>query len=123
MHRKAPLIACLVADNLAPAAIRATELRVGQRLSWLDFRLARAPGMDARDTIADPAAVGGVIWGGNPMRIEILEIRKISGMLPINDGEQDTGQSLALMGNYLNVQLPGSPINSVHLMRRLRTGR
>ncbi len=59
--------------------------------------------MDARDTIADPAAVGGVIWGGNPMRIEILEIRKISGMLPINDGEKDTGQSLALMGNYLNV--------------------
>ena len=57
--------------------------------------------MDARDTIADPAAVGGVIWGGNPMRIEILEIRKISGMLPINDGEKDTGQSLALMDNYL----------------------
>jgi len=102
VHRKSLLIAFLVADNLAPAAIRITNF-VRSAIDCLDFRLARAQGMDVRDTIADPAVVAGVILGGNPMRIEILEIRKISGMLPINDGEKDTGQSLALMGNYLNV--------------------
>ncbi len=122
VHRKSLLIVFLVADNLAPAAIRITNF-VRSAIDCLDFRLARAQGMDVRDTIADPAVVAGVILGGNPMRIEILEIRKISGMLPINDDEQDTGQSLALMDNYLNtitlIQLPGSPINSVHLMWRL----
>ena len=100
VHRKSLLIAFLVADNLAPAAIRITNF-VRSAIDCLDFRLARAQGMDVRDTIADPAVVAGVILGGNPMRIEILEIRKISGMLPINDDVQDTGQSLALMDNYL----------------------
>ena len=50
----------------------------------VDFRVAMEPGMDVRDTIADLAAVGGVILGGNPRRLEDIDIRNVGGTLAIN---------------------------------------
>lgn len=36
----------------------------------MDFRFAQAPGMDVRDTIADLAAVDGVVLGGNHLTFD-----------------------------------------------------
>jgi len=80
--------------------IRATDFVV-PAIEVVDFRLARAPGMDVRDTIADLAACGGVVLGGNPVRLEDIDIRSIAGSLLINGEEKETGTSAAVMGNPL----------------------
>ncbi len=68
----------------------------------VDFRVAYGPGMDVRDTIADLAAVGGVILGGNPLDLRAVDVRSIGGALLINGETREQGTAEAVLGNPLN---------------------
>jgi 2-keto-4-pentenoate hydratase len=81
--------------------IRATDF-VLPAIEIVDFRVAYGPGMDVRDTIADLAAVGGVILGGNPMNLRDIDIRNVGGSLIINGEVREEGNSVAVLGNPLN---------------------
>ena len=81
--------------------IRATDF-VLPAIEIVDFRVAYEPGMDVRDTIADLAAVGGVILGGNPVDLRKIDIRDISGSLLVNGEVREQGSSAAVLGNPLN---------------------
>jgi 2-keto-4-pentenoate hydratase len=80
--------------------IRATDF-VLPAIEIVDFRVAPGPGMDVRDTIADLAAVGGVVLGGNPRRLEQIDVRNIHGSLLINGEAREEGLSSAVLGNPL----------------------
>ena len=80
--------------------IQATDF-VLPAIELVDFRVARAPGMDVRDTIADLAAVGGVVLGGNPFNLNGIDIRNIHGSLIINGEVREEGSSAEVLGNPL----------------------
>ena len=80
--------------------IRATDF-VLPAIELVDFRVARAPGMDVRDTIADLAAVGGVVLGGNPVKLEDIDVRNVHGSLLVNGEVREEGMSSAVLGNPL----------------------
>lgn len=80
--------------------IRATDF-VLPAIELVDFRVARTPGMDVRDTIADLAAVGGVVLGGNPMDLRDIDVRNVHGSLRINGEVKEEGMSSAVLGNPL----------------------
>jgi 2-keto-4-pentenoate hydratase len=81
--------------------IRATDFVI-PAIEIVDFRVAYGPGMDVRDTIADLAAVGGVILGGNPVDLRDIDVRDVSGALIVNDEVREQGNSAAVLGNPLN---------------------
>ena len=81
--------------------IRATDF-VLPAIEIVDFRVARAPGMDVRDTIADLAAVGGVVLGGNPISLHDIDVRTVKGSLLINGEVKEQGVSSEVLGNPLN---------------------
>jgi 2-oxo-hept-3-ene-1,7-dioate hydratase/2-keto-4-pentenoate hydratase len=81
--------------------IQATDF-VLPAIEIVDFRVARAPGMDVRDTIADLAAVGAVVLGGNPASLNDIDIRNIHGSLLINGETREQGSSVEVLGNPLN---------------------
>lgn len=81
--------------------IRATDF-VLPAIEIVDFRVAFEPGMDVRDTIADLAAVGGIVLGGNPIHLNDIDIRDINGSLTINGETKESGSSAAVLGNPLN---------------------
>jgi len=68
----------------------------------VDFRVAMAPGMDVRDTIADLAAVGGVVLGDTKMSIDAIDVGDVDGDLIINGEVRESGNSSAVLGNPLN---------------------
>ena len=68
----------------------------------VDFRVAYEPGMDVRDTIADLAAVGGVVLGGNARNLRSVDIRNVNGSLIINNEVREQGNSAAVLGNPIN---------------------
>jgi len=81
--------------------IRATDF-VLPAIEIVDFRVAMAPGMNVRDTIADLAAVGGVVLGGNPRKLTDFDIRSVHGELMINGETRESGYSNAVLGNPLS---------------------
>jgi 2-oxo-hept-3-ene-1,7-dioate hydratase/2-keto-4-pentenoate hydratase len=76
--------------------IQATDF-VLPAIEVVDFRVARAPGMDVRDTIADLAAVGGEVLGGNPLSLNDIDIRTIQGSLFINGKVREEGASAEVL--------------------------
>jgi 2-keto-4-pentenoate hydratase len=80
--------------------IRATDF-VLPAIEIVDFRVGPAPGMDVRDTIADLAAVGAVVLGGNPVDLKAIDIRAIKGDLVINGEVRESGSSREVLGNPL----------------------
>ncbi len=80
--------------------IRATDF-VLPAIEIVDFRVARAPGMDVRDTIADLAAVGGVVLGGKPVDLKHIDVRNVRGSLLINGETREEGSSAEVLGNPL----------------------
>lgn len=82
----------------AADVVRATDF-VMPAIELVDFRVNRVPGLELRDTVADLAAVGGVILGGNPVRLEDVDIRKVHGSLLINDEKMAEGYASAVLGN------------------------
>jgi len=81
--------------------IRAVDF-VLPAIEVVDLRVAMAPGMDVRDTIADMAAVGAVVLGGRPMKLTDLDLRSVDGALLINGEELESGSASAVLGNPLN---------------------
>lgn len=78
--------------------IRATDFVV-PAIEIVDFRVARAPGMNIIDTVADLAACGGVVLGANPRKLDTIDIRRVNGAI-LRDGEvQQEGEASAVLGN------------------------
>ncbi|TFH67441.1 4-oxalocrotonate decarboxylase [Gammaproteobacteria bacterium LSUCC0057] len=70
-------------------------------IELVDFRVALGPGMQVIDSIADMAAVGGVVLGGRPRKIHELDLRAVNGSLLINGEQRESGCSSAVLGNPL----------------------
>lgn len=91
--------AALQGPNVVAAdVIKATDY-VLPAIELVDFRVNRVPGLGLRDTVADLAAVGGVILGSNTARLEDIDIRNIKGDLLINGETRQSGMSSAVLGD------------------------
>lgn len=82
----------------AADVIQATDF-ILPSIEVVDFRVAPAPGINVRDTIADMAAIGKVVLGGNPVRLDAIDIRKINAELLINGETCESGSASAVLGN------------------------
>lgn len=82
----------------AAEVIQATDF-ILPSIEIVDFRVAPAPGINVRDTIADLAAIGKVVLGGNPVRLDNIDIRNINAELLINGEVSEAGNSSAVLGN------------------------
>jgi 2-keto-4-pentenoate hydratase len=78
--------------------IRATDFVV-PAIEIVDFRVARAPGMNIIDTVADLAACGGVVLGANPRRLDAIDIRRVRGSILRNGETLQEGEASAVLGN------------------------
>ncbi len=54
------------------------------------------------DSIADAAACGFVILGGNPVRLTDIDVRNVGATLAVNGEIEESGMARAVMGNPLN---------------------
>ncbi|WP_432696098.1 2-keto-4-pentenoate hydratase [Marinobacterium sp. YM272] len=82
----------------AAEVIQATDF-ILPSIEVVDFRVAPEPGINVVDTIADLAAIGKVALGGNPVRLEDIDVRNINAELIINDEVRESGNSAAVLGN------------------------
>lgn len=78
--------------------IRATDFVV-PAIEIVDFRVARAPGMNLIDTVADLAACGAVVLGANPRRLDQIDIREVAGSILCNEKMEQQGKASAVLGN------------------------
>lgn len=78
--------------------IRATDF-VLPAIEIVDFRVARAAGMNFIDTVADLAACGAVVLGGNPRRLDQVDVRRVVGSIIRNGSEEQRGEASAVLGN------------------------
>ena len=78
--------------------IRATDF-VLPAIEIVDFRVARAPGMNLIDTVADLAACGAAVLGANPRRLEAIDIRRVKGSIIRNGKVEQEGEGSAVLGN------------------------
>ncbi len=83
----------------AADVIRATDF-ILPALEVVDFRYDRRPQLV--DSIADAAACGFVVLGGNPRRLADIDIRRIGGSLLKNGEIEESGVAAAVMGNPIN---------------------
>lgn len=82
----------------AAEVIQATDF-ILPSIEVVDFRVAPAPGINVRDTIPDLAAIGKVALGGNPVRLDTIDVRNINAELLINGETRESGKSSAVLGN------------------------
>ncbi|MEO1202915.1 MAG: fumarylacetoacetate hydrolase family protein [Pseudomonadota bacterium] len=100
-------IAFVLKDRLAGGSvtpvdvIRATDFLL-PAIELVDFRLQRALGINCIDTVADLAAVGAVIVGANPVRLEDIDVRAIEGRLLKNGESVANGSAAEVLGNPVN---------------------
>lgn len=78
--------------------IRATDFVV-PAIEIVDFRIARAPGMNIIDTVADLAACGAAVLGANPRRLDVIDIRRVKGEILRNGVVEQAGEASAVLGN------------------------
>jgi 2-keto-4-pentenoate hydratase len=78
--------------------IRATDF-VLPAIELVDFRIDRSKGLSFIDTVADLAAVGGVIVGSTPRRLDLIDVRNIAGELVRNGDVVEKGVSSAVLGS------------------------
>jgi 2-keto-4-pentenoate hydratase len=78
--------------------IRATDF-VLPAIEIVDFRVARAPGMNLIDTVADLAACGAVVLGANPRPLEAIDVRRVKGSIIRNGVVEQEGAASAVLGN------------------------
>ena len=78
--------------------IRATDFVV-PAIEIVDFRVARAPGMNLIDTVADLAACGAVVLGANPRKLTAVDIRTVQGSIIRNGVVEQQGVASAVLGN------------------------
>jgi len=78
--------------------IRATDF-VLPAIEIVDFRLAREPGMNLIDTVADLAACGAVVLGANPRPLDAIDVRRVKGSIINNGKVEQEGLASAVLGN------------------------
>jgi 2-oxo-hept-3-ene-1,7-dioate hydratase/2-keto-4-pentenoate hydratase len=78
--------------------IRATDF-VLPAIEIVDFRVARAPGMNLIDTVADLAACGAVVLGANPRPLDAIDVRRVRGSVVRNGKTEQEGEASAVLGN------------------------
>ncbi|GAA3880510.1 2-oxo-hepta-3-ene-1,7-dioic acid hydratase [Leifsonia kafniensis] len=77
--------------------LKATEYVV-PALEILSSRIELA-GRTIVDTISDNAAFGGLIYGGNPMRADALDLRWVSALLYRNEVIEESGVAAAVLNH------------------------
>lgn len=95
-------------DVNAIDVIRATDFIV-PAFEVVDGRYSSRGVGGVVDSIADAATCGFVVLGGNPIRLEDVDVRRIGGTLFKNGVVEESGVAAAVMGN---------PINSVAWLAR-----
>jgi 2-keto-4-pentenoate hydratase len=98
-------LAFVLKDQLAGPGVNAADV-----IRATDFILPALEIVDVRyndrvklvDSIADAAACGLVVLGGNPRRLTDIDIRRIGGSLSKNGEIEETGVASAVMGNPIN---------------------
>jgi 2-oxo-hept-3-ene-1,7-dioate hydratase len=85
----------------AADVIRATEF-VLPAIEIVDTRQKGRGPKPLIDSIADAAACGLVILGGNPSRLKDIDVRNIGATLSINGDIEESGMARAVMGNPIN---------------------
>lgn len=75
----------------------------------VDGRYSKRGAPGVIDSIADAASCGFIMVGGNPARLEDIDIRHVAGALYKNGEVEESGTAAAVMGN---------PINSVAWLAR-----
>ncbi|TFV95203.1 2-oxo-hept-4-ene-1,7-dioate hydratase [Leifsonia flava] len=77
--------------------LRATN-HVVPALEILSSRI-ELPGRTIVDTISDNAAFGGVVYGGNPVKVDDVDLRWVSALLYRNEVIEETGVAAAVLGH------------------------
>ncbi len=81
--------------------IRATDF-VLPCLEIVDSRYSGQGTAPLVDTIADAASCGFVVLGGNPRRLDQVDVRRIGAVLLKNGEAEESGVGAAVLGNPLN---------------------
>lgn len=89
------------ADVHAADVIRATDF-VLPSIEIVDSRFVRRGSRSLIDSISDSASCGAVVLGGNPIGLNDIDPRRISGSLVINGQVVESGSAAAVMGNPIN---------------------
>lgn len=85
--------------NVLPMdVIRATDFVV-PAIEVVDFRVELSPGYNIIDSVADLAACGGVVLGGNPCSLRDIDVRRVRGSLEKNGVVEEEGEASAVLGN------------------------
>jgi 2-oxo-hept-3-ene-1,7-dioate hydratase/2-keto-4-pentenoate hydratase len=85
----------------AADVIRATDF-VLPSIEIVDSRFSRRGAGGVVDTISDAASCGLVILGGNPRRLDQIDIRRIGASLSKNGEVEESGVASAVMGNPIS---------------------
>jgi 2-keto-4-pentenoate hydratase len=85
----------------AADVIRATDF-VLPSIEIVDSRFSRRGAGGVVDTISDAASCGLVILGGNPRRLDQIDIRRIGASLAKNGDVEVSGVASAVMSNPIN---------------------
>lgn len=80
--------------------LRAIEFVV-PALEILSSRIEMA-GRTIVDTISDNAAMGAMVYGGNPMKVDALDLRWVSALLYRNETIEDSGVAAAVLNHPAN---------------------
>lgn len=83
---------------MAVDVVRATDF-VLPAIEIVDFRIARAPGLNIIDTVADLAACGAAVLGANPRRLDAIDVRRVKGEILRNGVVEQAGEASAVLGN------------------------
>lgn len=97
-----PVRGCHAAD-----VVRATDC-IQPAIEIIDSRIADWK-IGIVDTIADNASSAKVVLGGNPVRLQDVDVPGIGGSLAVNGAIAETGTAAAVLGN---------PVNSVAWLAR-----
>jgi 2-keto-4-pentenoate hydratase len=85
----------------AADVIRATDF-VLPSIEIVDSRFSRRGAGGVVDTISDAASCGVVILGGNPRRLDQIDVRRIGASLAKNGDVEVSGVASAVMSNPIN---------------------
>lgn len=87
-------------DTTVFDVLRATEYVV-PALEILSSRIAMA-GRTIVDTISDNAAMGGMVYGGNPVAADAVDLRWVSALLYRNETIEESGVAAAVLNHPAN---------------------
>jgi 2-keto-4-pentenoate hydratase len=92
-------------------ALRGPSINIADVMSAVDYVVPSIEVVDTRQTgggtmlinsVSDAAACGYVILGGNPFKLNDIDVRNVGATLSINGEIEESGMARAVMGNPLN---------------------